>query len=125
MSVLLVFFESWLKFRAPGITLPMGLRVGKKVFNALNKVEWTLFVITIVLKVLSADQPQLTGLVFLGSPLLLQTFYFLPILNQRAEKIIAGETVSPSWHHVGYVIADIIKLIILIGLTLVIVEIKC
>jgi len=33
------FFESWIKFRAPGITLAVGLRVGKKVFNALNRVE--------------------------------------------------------------------------------------
>lgn len=31
------FMESWLKFRAPGVTLRIGLNIGKLVFNALNK----------------------------------------------------------------------------------------
>lgn len=36
------FMEAWLKFRAPGITLPLGLGIGRLVFAALNKVEWIL-----------------------------------------------------------------------------------
>lgn len=39
------FMEAWLKFRASGITLPLGLGIGQLVFNALNKVEWTLAII--------------------------------------------------------------------------------
>ncbi|MDY0090288.1 MAG: hypothetical protein RBR78_07970, partial [Flavobacteriaceae bacterium] len=34
------FMEAWLKFRAPGVTIPLGLGIGRLVFNALNKVEW-------------------------------------------------------------------------------------
>ena len=34
------FMEAWLKFRAPGITRPLGLGIGRLVFKALNKVEW-------------------------------------------------------------------------------------
>jgi hypothetical protein len=30
------FMEAWLKFRAPGIMLPLGLCIGKLVFNALK-----------------------------------------------------------------------------------------
>lgn len=37
--------EAWLKFRAPGITLPLGLGIGKLVFNALNKMGWLFLVI--------------------------------------------------------------------------------
>jgi uncharacterized membrane protein (DUF485 family) len=33
------FMEAWLKFRAPGITVPLGLGIGRLIFNALNKVE--------------------------------------------------------------------------------------
>ena len=34
--------ESSLKFRAPGITIPLGLGIGRLVFNVLNKIEWVL-----------------------------------------------------------------------------------
>ncbi len=34
------FMEAWLKFRAPGITLPLGLGIGSLVFKALNLMEW-------------------------------------------------------------------------------------
>lgn len=34
------FMEAWLKFQAPGITVPLGLGIGRLVFNALNTVEW-------------------------------------------------------------------------------------
>jgi hypothetical protein len=33
------FMEAWLKFLAPGITLELGLGIGKLIFNALNRVE--------------------------------------------------------------------------------------
>ena len=42
------FMESWLKFRAPGVSLPIGLGIGKLVFNALNKMEWVFAVISII-----------------------------------------------------------------------------
>lgn len=45
------FMEGWLKFRAPGITLPLGLGIGKLVFNALNKVEWV-FAIAILINLI-------------------------------------------------------------------------
>lgn len=31
------FMESWLKFRAPGVTLPIGLSIGKLVLRHLTK----------------------------------------------------------------------------------------
>ena len=42
------FMEAWLKFRAPGITLPLGLGIGRIVFDALNKMEWIFSVIIIL-----------------------------------------------------------------------------
>src|SRR6476469_10147767 len=36
------FLETPLKFRAPGITLPLGLGIGRLVFRALNTTEITL-----------------------------------------------------------------------------------
>lgn len=31
------FLEAWLQFQTPGVTLPIGLGIGKLVFGALNK----------------------------------------------------------------------------------------
>lgn len=36
------FLETPLKFRAPGITVPLGLGIGRLVFRALNGVELAL-----------------------------------------------------------------------------------
>jgi hypothetical protein len=45
------FMEAWLKFRAPGVTLPVGLSIGKLVFTALNRMEWVFVFILMVLLV--------------------------------------------------------------------------
>jgi uncharacterized membrane protein (DUF485 family) len=42
------FMEAWLKFRAPGISVPLGLGIGRLVFNALNKVELVFALIVII-----------------------------------------------------------------------------
>lgn len=42
------FMEAWLKFSAPGVTIPIGLGIGRLVFSALNKVEWLLAIVIIV-----------------------------------------------------------------------------
>ena len=39
------FLETPLKFRAPGVTLPLGLGIGQLVFRALNKTEWAFFIL--------------------------------------------------------------------------------
>ena len=39
------FLEAWLKFRAPEVTLSIGLGIGKLVFGALNKIELLLAIL--------------------------------------------------------------------------------
>ena len=41
--------EAPLKFRAPGITVPLGLGIGRLVFRALNAVEVVLALVLLVL----------------------------------------------------------------------------
>ena len=41
------FMEAWLKFRAPGVTIPIGLGIGRLVFTALNLVEWVFALVII------------------------------------------------------------------------------
>jgi hypothetical protein len=50
MVLAISFLEAPLKFRAPGVTLPIGLGIGRLVFRALNTVEvgFALVVLAIV-----------------------------------------------------------------------------
>jgi ABC-type uncharacterized transport system YnjBCD permease subunit len=110
------FMEAWLKFRAPGITLELGLGVGQLVFNALNKVEWVL-ALTILGSLFYYKQPGLKWqTIFYVIPLmllLLQTSWLLPALDSRAEMIIRGQSTPQSSLHFYYVIIEIIKVVCL------------
>jgi len=88
------FMEAWLKFRAPGISVPLGLGIGRLVFNAL-------FAFPVIL-------------------LFIQTFWLLPALDARAELHIQGKIVPPSNLHFYYVGIELLKVASLtfFGLTL-------
>ena len=111
------FMESWLKFRAPGLTIPVGLNIGKLVFSALNKVEWafamliTIFILLNSSKINSSDEIWFLVIVVI---LIVQTIWLLPALNSRAKAIIGGATLPPLTLHLYFVIAELIKLIMLI-----------
>lgn len=118
------FMEAWLKFRAPGISLPLGLGIGRLVFNALNKVELTI-VILIGIAILWSRTPvfqiQNLILVFPIGIVLIQTFWLLPALDKRAQMHIDGKTVQPSKLHFYYVGLELLKVIslFLFGLSLI------
>lgn len=117
------FMEAWLKFRAPGITVPLGLGIGRLVFNALNKVEWV-FAIAIIYNIVWSGTGlwKWQNLLFIVPLILLliQTFWLLPVLDTRAELHIQEQIVPPSNLHFYYVGFEIIKTACLatFGLTL-------
>ncbi len=106
------FMEAWLKFRAPGITIPLGLGIGNLVFAALNKVEWLLAIIIIIQIVLSGAKIFDKQFVFILIPisiLILQTLWLLPALDARAQLYIKGVELPPSTLHIWFVVAEIAK----------------
>jgi len=106
------FMEAWLKFQAPGITLPLGLGIGRLVFQALNKVEW-ICALSVVLFYIQGQKKALTSILIISVATLLslQTFYLLPCLDKRAETIIAGRIAAPSKIHLIYIITEVIKVV--------------
>lgn len=106
------FMEAWLKFRAPGVSIPIGLGIGRLVFNALNKAEW-IFAMVIFAGYLISKQNLLTLnniLFYLPLALLItQTFWLLPALDSRAEMHIKGLEVPPSSLHIYYVTMETVK----------------
>lgn len=111
------FMEAWLKFQAPGITVPLGLGIGRLVFDALNKVEWV-FAIAIIFSgsVVKEKWLSFKNLAFVIPLLLLvmQTFWVLPALDARAELVITDQILPPSNFHFFYIGMEIVKIAALI-----------
>ncbi|MEQ1732267.1 MAG: hypothetical protein ABL940_01255 [Bacteroidia bacterium] len=106
------FMEAWLKFTAPGITIPLGLGIGRVVFHALNKVEWVLCAIIIGNYVYTLPKRFSYTMVFFSiaiSILIIETFYALPTLDARATLYIKGVFVHPSNLHFYYIAMEFLK----------------
>ncbi len=113
------FMEAWLKFRAPGVTLPIGLSIGKLIFTALNRMEWVFVFILMVLLVPHIKKFSVTAVSIFATTivlLLIQTIWLLPQLNDRAEQIIAGHQPGESYVHMLFGIAEVLKVLFLIYL---------
>lgn len=108
------FLEAWLKFKAPGVTIPIGLGIGRLVFAALNKVEWVFAIAIIANLIFSKWQWGQFNSLFLLIPimlLLIQTLWLLPALDARAELHIQGASVPHSNLHFYFVAMELIKVI--------------
>ena len=113
--------EAPLKFQAPGITIPLGLGIGRLVFGAMNIVE-ILIAIGLFVAVFRRGVPRrMTQLVTaLGAVLLAKVALIRPLLNKRTDAVLAGlDDGGSSWHYL-YIAADGILLVLLVWLMLVI-----
>ncbi|GJM28394.1 MAG: hypothetical protein DHS20C17_10290 [Cyclobacteriaceae bacterium] len=110
------FMEAWLKFQAPGVNLAIGLGIGRLVFGVLNKIEWVFAVAILIsaiagkVKILSWENIFYLVPLFL---LIIQTFWLLPELDARAERLIQNQQITPSNLHLYYVSGEIIKVVCL------------
>ena len=118
MVLAISFMEAPLKFQAPDITLPLGLGIGRLVFFALNKMEIVSAVLLLLAFWRGRNNTKIeTGM--LGAVvliLLLETVWLLPVMDARAEMVIAGTEPPFSNMHVGYIVFDALKLIALLTL---------
>lgn len=115
------FLETPLKFRAPGMTVPLGLGIGRLVFRALNAVELA-FALALTLGMLAASvdvRGQLAPVVLMTAlwvVLLSQVGVLRPRLDRRARAILAGETPPRSHLHLVYVVLEVAKVALLASL---------
>lgn len=90
MVMAISFLEAPLKFRAPGITIPLGLGIGRLVFRALNTVEVVLAVVIAV--AMLTDPPNGTAtlaLLVAIVALLAQVVAVRPQLTRRSDAVLA------------------------------------
>ena len=113
--VVAISIEAPLKFRAPGITLPLGLGIGRLVFRALNASEIVLAAATaITFALVPRPTASILLLVALAATLAVQVAVLRPRLETRAAVIIAGETPPTSRAHLVYIALEGAKVLMLI-----------
>lgn len=115
MVVAISFLEAPLKFRAPNVTLPIGLGIGRLVFRALNSAEVTF---ALIIGVISASRPPPVGVIVAFAVafavLALQLLVVRPRLNRRSDKVLGGHQGPRSRAHYAYVGFEAIKAIALV-----------
>jgi hypothetical protein len=117
MVLAISFLEAPLKFRAPGVTVPVGLGIGRLVFRALNSIEVVLA--TALLIALVVDPSTVAATVLLAAAIVVlagQLLAVRPRLTRRSAAVLAGRDDVPrsSAHH-AYVLLETIKVIALLS----------
>lgn len=114
MVLAISFLETPLKFRAPGVTLQIGLGIGRLVFRVLNLVEVILgAVLLIALLVTNAPTATLIAAIVVAALLVMQITLVRPRLALRSDRILAGETAPRSRAHYEYVAFESMKAVAL------------
>ena len=115
MVLAISFIEAPLKFRAPGVTLQLGLGIGRLVFRALNICELALA--AAVVACFAAEPPAAGTGVAAGLAvvaLLTQVLIARPRLTRRSDAVLAGDDAPRSRAHWAYVGLEIPKVIALL-----------
>ncbi|HEX7303728.1 hypothetical protein [Lentzea sp.] len=108
--VAISFIEAPLKFRAPGVTVPIGLGIGRLVFRALNIVESVLALVLVVLFAVGPVRPAVVNSVGIAVlALVVQLVFVRPRLSRRTNRVVAGEDLPRSRGHLLYVLFEIVK----------------
>ena len=97
---------------------PLGLGIGRIIFQTLNKIEIVfalLMIVTLFIKPPKTKFPVYSFGVILIL-LMLETFWLLPVLDARAEQVINGNAAPFSNTHFIYIAFDAIKFLLLFAL---------
>ncbi|WP_028639190.1 hypothetical protein [Nocardioides sp. URHA0032] len=115
MVVGISFLEAPLKFRAPGVTLPIGLGIGRLVFRALNAVEAVLAVLVVVgLLAGSPGRAAVVAFLVAAAALVVQVLAVRPFLSRRSDAVLAGDDGPRSRAHLWYVGLELVKVAALV-----------
>ncbi|GGM01772.1 hypothetical protein [Glutamicibacter protophormiae] len=101
------FIEAPLKFTAPGITIPLGLGIGRLVFFAMNIVEILLFIALLLGTIKrGTDKAWKWGVGVAGFVLMLKTAAIRPGLSRRTDAVLSGNFEGGSLWHYAYIGAE-------------------
>jgi hypothetical protein len=115
MILAISFLEAPLKFRAPNVTLQIGLGIGRLVFRALNTVEVG-FALVILAIVVSGPMPVRITVAYAVAIVALaaQLITVRPRLTRRSDQVLAGLDAPRSRAHYAYVGLEAVKAVALV-----------
>lgn len=110
MVLAISFLEAPLKFRAPDVTVRIGLGIGRLVFRALNTVEAVLAALLVI--ALAAGSPAGGAVAALATAVIvlaMQLVLVRPRLSRRSDAVLAGEDAPRSHAHFTYAALEVVK----------------
>ncbi len=115
MVLAISFLEAPLKFRAPNVTLQIGLGIGRLVFRALNTVEVGFALVVAAIVVAGPTPARVAVAIFVAVGALgLQLIAVRPRLTRRSDSVLAGADGPRSKAHYVYVGFEVVKVIALV-----------
>lgn len=118
MVLAISFLEAPLKFRAPGITLQLGLGIGRLVFRALNICEVLLAAVALSAVVLGRPPAAAAAAVAVAVAALgAQVVAVRPALTRRSDAVLADAGVAGAGRsraHLFYVGFELVKVVALL-----------
>jgi hypothetical protein len=116
MVLAISFLEAPLKFRAPHVTLQIGLGIGRLVFRALNTVEVGFaLVIGAIVAVGPTPGRIIAAFSVALAALAIQLVAVRPRLTRRSDLVLAGLDVPRSRAHYVYIGLETVKVAALIA----------
>lgn len=116
MVMAISFLEAPLKFRAPNVTLQIGLGIGRLVFRALNVME-VIFAAVVVAILVIGPTPAGLAVAFavVLTTLAAQLAAVRPRLTRRSDQVLAGLDGPRSQAHYLYVGLEAVKAVALVA----------
>ena len=110
MVTAISFIEAPLKFRAPGVTLRLGLGIGRRVFRALNAAEVALALTALAALQFDPPPSRVTAVILIAVVVLaVQLLAVRPWLTRRSDAVLAGAQGPRSRAHYIYIALELIK----------------
>jgi hypothetical protein len=115
LAIGVAFVATPAKFLAPSLSLPVALDVGRHTFALYNQMELLLLAGLVVLALFARSRTVWLAAVALpGAIVLAETLWLIPTLDARVGAIMAGRVPPPSNLHVVYIVADAVKIVLLL-----------
>lgn len=118
MVLAISFLEAPLKFRAPGVTIGLGLGIGRLVFRALNTCEAVLAAVIVIALVIGTPTAGIIAAVLVAvAALLIQVIAVRPALTRRSDAVLADARQAESGRsraHYVYVVVEVVKVVALL-----------
>jgi hypothetical protein len=112
MVLAISFMEAPLKFRAPGVTVPLGLGIGRLVFTALNRAEGVLGLTALGALLLKLPPGGVVIAILVPAlALALQMLVVRRWLNRSSDVVLSGTDGPRSRGHFAYVALEVVKAI--------------